>query len=63
VYKVSHPKLEEMKVIEWVDPGVSKTLKKCSYKFTHGKHLHSVVSVNDDLIVQWVQTHFEWKYI
>jgi hypothetical protein len=51
VYKVSHPKLEEMKVIEWVDPGVSKTLKKCSYKFTHGKHLHSVVSANDDLIV------------
>eukprot|EP00475_Leptophrys_vorax_P005130 TRINITY_DN1307_c0_g2_i1.p1 TRINITY_DN1307_c0_g2~~TRINITY_DN1307_c0_g2_i1.p1 ORF type:complete len:901 (+),score=234.58 TRINITY_DN1307_c0_g2_i1:125-2827(+) len=35
VYKVSHPKLEEMKVIEWVDPNVSKTLKKCSYKFTH----------------------------
>jgi hypothetical protein len=35
VYKVSHSKLEEMKVIEWADPGVAKTLKKCSYKFTH----------------------------
>jgi len=35
VYTVSHSKLEDMKVIEWVEPGFAKTLKKCMYKFTH----------------------------
>eukprot|EP00475_Leptophrys_vorax_P005128 TRINITY_DN1307_c0_g1_i1.p1 TRINITY_DN1307_c0_g1~~TRINITY_DN1307_c0_g1_i1.p1 ORF type:complete len:875 (+),score=221.44 TRINITY_DN1307_c0_g1_i1:59-2683(+) len=34
VYKVSHTKLEDMKVIEWVEPSVAKPLKKCTYKFT-----------------------------